>query len=206
MHTVSLCFVLWWLDYEFLVDLQGSFCACAQPLRGEIILKHRLLLAKRIHKMTPWFLWSIHPLIVFYRWTNRLYRWTNPHLQKFAHSFVVFCCIQRAKCIWNVYTTSVLFGNQRLHTLWAPDGKVHGVNMGPIWGRQDPGGPLLASWILHQGDHENSCQINSENEQEVMSINSWLMLFMHRPDKLDVLIQCMHRNLHSYYEFVAGSV
>ena len=23
----------------------------------------------------------------------------------------------------------------------APDSKVHGANMGPIWGRQDPGGP-----------------------------------------------------------------
>ena len=23
----------------------------------------------------------------------------------------------------------------------APDGMVHGDNMGPIWGRQDPGGP-----------------------------------------------------------------
>ena len=23
----------------------------------------------------------------------------------------------------------------------APDGNVHGANMGPIWGRQDPGGP-----------------------------------------------------------------
>ena len=22
-----------------------------------------------------------------------------------------------------------------------PDSKVHGANMGPIWGRQDPGGP-----------------------------------------------------------------
>ena len=22
-----------------------------------------------------------------------------------------------------------------------PDSKVHGSNMGPIWGRQDPGGP-----------------------------------------------------------------
>ena len=32
------------------------------------------------------------------------------------------------------------------HTLQAPpditpDSKVHGANMGPIWGRQDPGGP-----------------------------------------------------------------
>ena len=28
------------------------------------------------------------------------------------------------------------------HTACAiPDSKVHGANMGPIWGRQDPGGP-----------------------------------------------------------------
>ena len=25
-----------------------------------------------------------------------------------------------------------------------PDSKVHGANMGPIWGRQDPGGPHYA--------------------------------------------------------------
>ena len=27
------------------------------------------------------------------------------------------------------------------HTLRTPDNKVHGANMGSIWGRQDPGGP-----------------------------------------------------------------
>ena len=26
-----------------------------------------------------------------------------------------------------------------------PDSKVHGANMGPIWGRRDPGGPLVGS-------------------------------------------------------------
>ena len=26
-----------------------------------------------------------------------------------------------------------------------PDGKVHGANMGPIWGRQDPGGPKVGN-------------------------------------------------------------
>ena len=25
--------------------------------------------------------------------------------------------------------------------IYNPDSKVHGDNMGPIWGRQDPGGP-----------------------------------------------------------------
>ena len=27
------------------------------------------------------------------------------------------------------------------HSEYSPDSKVHGANMGPIWGRQDPGGP-----------------------------------------------------------------
>ena len=26
---------------------------------------------------------------------------------------------------------------------YIPDIKVHGANMGPIWGRQDPGGPHI---------------------------------------------------------------
>ena len=25
-----------------------------------------------------------------------------------------------------------------------PDSKVHGANIGPIWGRQDPGGPQMS--------------------------------------------------------------
>ena len=29
-----------------------------------------------------------------------------------------------------------------------PDSKVHGANMGPIWGRQDPGGPHVGPWTL----------------------------------------------------------
>ena len=28
------------------------------------------------------------------------------------------------------------------------DSNVHGVNIGPIWGPRDPGGPTLAPWIL----------------------------------------------------------
>ena len=38
------------------------------------------------------------------------------------------------------------------HTEAHPDNKVHGVNMGPIWGRQDPDGPHVgpmnfAIWV-----------------------------------------------------------
>ena len=36
-----------------------------------------------------------------------------------------------------------------------PDNKAHGANMGPIWGRQDPGGPHVgpmdfALWVKNQ--------------------------------------------------------
>ena len=40
----------------------------------------------------------------------------------------------------------ILFIHKCVHT-YNPDGKIHGANMGPIWGRQDPGGP-------HVGPHE----------------------------------------------------
>ena len=36
-------------------------------------------------------------------------------------------------------------------TQFISDSKVHGANMGPIWGRQDPDGPMLAPWTLPSG-------------------------------------------------------
>ena len=40
-------------------------------------------------------------------------------------------------------TAQVLHKN---HTY--PDSKVNGANMGPIWGRQEPGGPHVGPWTL----------------------------------------------------------
>ena len=40
------------------------------------------------------------------------------------------------------------------HNAWcedSPDSKFHRANMGPIWGRQDPDGPMLAPWTLLSG-------------------------------------------------------
>ena len=39
-----------------------------------------------------------------------------------------------------------IIGQNKLYPVWQqslPDRKVHGANMGPIWGRQDPGGPQV---------------------------------------------------------------
>ena len=47
-----------------------------------------------------------------------------------------------------------------------PDRKVHGVNMRPIWGRQDPGGPLVgpmnfAIWVGFQQRCSRRINVNS---------------------------------------------
>ena len=63
-----------------------------------------------------------------------------------------------------------------LFVLWLycqtiPDSKVHGANMGPIWGRQDPGGPhvdpvdfaiwdsafICILWCCFSGTGESYC-------------------------------------------------
>ena len=49
-----------------------------------------------------------------------------------------------------------------------PDSKVHGTNMGPIWGRQSPGGPHVgpmnfAIWVslFHSIKHINPFHVPS---------------------------------------------
>ena len=39
-------------------------------------------------------------------------------------------------------------GSWVLQSLFNPDSKVHEVNMGPNWGRQDPGGPHVGPMNL----------------------------------------------------------
>ena len=47
---------------------------------------------------------------------------------------------------WQITPISSLRNNRSSRN--APDSKVHGTNMGPIWGRQDPGGPHVGSMNL----------------------------------------------------------
>ena len=54
---------------------------------------------------------------------------------------------------WGLNTTLDLNSQQTSHTLPYPHSKVPGPNMGPIWGRQDPGGPHVgprnfAIWVV----------------------------------------------------------
>ena len=41
-----------------------------------------------------------------------------------------------------------------------PDSKVHGANMGPIWGRQDPGGPHVGPMKFAIWDYQVNHYLN----------------------------------------------
>ena len=56
----------------------------------------------------------------------------------------------RPKCILNSNLAKSLSFARNF-----PDSKVHGANLGPIWGRQDPSGPHVgpmnfATWVITQ--------------------------------------------------------
>ena len=86
----------------------------------------------------------------------------------------VYNILTAVNCLWTLYFHSHVvnflptYSKQTQHRLsvmanyWEcfvssksdfPDNKVHGANMGPIWGRQDPGGPHVgpmnfAIWLV----------------------------------------------------------
>ena len=63
---------------------------------------------------------------------------TRPQWVKTRHR--IFWINAKAERIWIIFQT---------HTKHpTPDNKVHGANMGPIWGRQDPGGPHVGPMNL----------------------------------------------------------
>ena len=60
-----------------------------------------------------------------------------------------------------------------------PDSKVYGANMGPTWGRQDPGGPILAPWILLSGKSKSHIRISKIHETFKTMLQNNLSLNIH---------------------------
>ena len=61
------------------------------------------------------------------------------------------------------YMTADILTGEKI-TYSTPDSKVHGANMGPIWGRQDPGGPHVGP--MNFAIWENSSVITNVNEYD----------------------------------------
>ena len=67
---------------------------------------------------------------------------TEPSL---AVMFLFVFCIVDVNC-HSVTATSSCSCNTVHHEIY-PDSKVRGANIGPTWGRQDPGGPTGPRWV-----------------------------------------------------------
>ena len=64
----------------------------------------------------------------------------------------------------------------------APDSKVHGAHMGPIWGRQDPGGPHVGPLNFAIWGHKLSKQDYIERESarnDVLKFWSRVLIYIY---------------------------
>ena len=71
--------------------------------------------------------------------------------------------------------SSVQWENVMWRNVSSPDSKVHGANMGPIWGRQDRGGPHvgpinLAIWVIATMMHHH-VKILRSNQKKVQLVD-----------------------------------
>ena len=67
-------------------------------------------------------------------------------ITQYKHRKNISECIMRTSWHWDVFRLNDSLCGETIGQCWIanttnPDSKVHGANMGPIWGRQDPGGP-----------------------------------------------------------------
>ena len=126
----------------------GEFPA-QRPVPRSFDVLFDLRLNKRLSKQ-PWGWWFETPVWSLWRHRNE---WQ----------------ISKVRSHRGTYITTTLIAK------YNPDSKVHGTNMGPIWGRQDPCGPTIAPWLLLSGNlyvssyRSGCCWIISA----VISVSPW---------------------------------
>ena len=105
---------------------------------------------KKNNGIVPWlrnilFHYRLHILL----WCSHIVFFTNMNTATYRNGSTTL--FHQYKRLWNVRYTRpnqmtdivsiVSVGAQ--YVCYIPDSKVHGANMGPTWGRQDPGGPHI---------------------------------------------------------------
>ena len=91
-------------------------------------------------------------------------QWTRPLLVQINLSDILIEIqeFQSRKCIWTYRLRNDGHFDPCLILLHGdPNSKVHGAYMGPIWGRQDPGGP-------HVGPMDFAIWENPQNEIKIL--------------------------------------
>ena len=137
--------------------IQGVFC-----LFSGMWLLWRIIKSKWLKYQSLWHQKSWSPLIswlvqviaiylapsyylnqfwLILNWTRNTLQWnfiwnSSAFIQK--NSFEIVVCKILAILFRPQFVNHYLLGKE---AEYVPDSRVHGANMGPIWGRQDPGGP-----------------------------------------------------------------
>ena len=70
----------------------------------------------------------------------------------------------------------------------SPDSKVHGANMGPIWGQQDPGGPHggfmnFTIWVPFPGGKFDNKPVENHLNATLMEAFEFLLMFSMIPHR-----------------------
>ena len=115
-----------YLNFPMLVRWRSFLTSRAWPLAGDAGGQGAGLLVTRDCDATPESSvgwFNVAPTSVLSVLSSR--RWTN-----FSPTYIA---------VWYILST-------------IPDSKIHGANMGPIWGRQDPGGPHVGPMNLAISD------------------------------------------------------
>ena len=121
-----------------------------------------------------WYLCSVHGMaeVISHWFKKKDLFWQYFFISKpqFRYIFLDVPCFLFRSCFVVVILSVLSRLVRSIHN--DPDSKVHGANMGPIWGRQDPGGPHvgpmnLAIWgyksgLFHRFKGNHSCPWVSE--------------------------------------------
>ena len=102
--------------------------------------------------------------------------------------YVGYICIVRLACVLNTQNT--------------PDSKVHGANMGPTWGRQDPGGPHVgpmnfAIWDVVTLEFETVFDSAGKGVDLLWFLcdeDSWIFVKLGKKEKKNWKIYCTYGN------------
>ena len=91
-----------------------------------------------------------------------------------------------------------------------PGNKIYGANMGPIWGRQDPGGPHigpmnLAIWVILESYKDAVLQIHIYSCGRLMNLKTWSRHFTVPWDLLKMILITDWTG-SDYWQYVKSSI
>ena len=141
--------------------------------------RHQAIIWTNTGILLIWRLWTnVNESLIAIHFDSRKCIWKR-RLRNGGHFVSASMCynIILSTCHFVWYYTAAVITSQVVGLCY-PDSKVHGANMGPIWGRQDPGGPHVgpmnfatlwknqefSTWILNSSIGCNCCHKYSPEE------------------------------------------